>query len=154
MVDHNHDPQALENLGTERYQLQLDGFELGNSTASNATGGFEFSSFTKKRKKGPYEIDSIEKLKDKDYNLFSELTGGFGTDPTFMDPYSFSGMADSRGNRQLRSNEISIPKEIENSVKKGKRAKFYREFINQHKTTIDAQISAIAEVFGQESPLL
>jgi hypothetical protein len=135
----------LEELGSARYQLQLDGFELGNSTDS-------FASFTKKRRKGPYEVDSIEKLHQKDYNLFSELTGGFGSDPTFVNPFSYIG--GSNGNRNLKAFESQFPKEIENSVKKGKKAKFFKEFINQHKNTIETQITVIAEVFGQDSPLV
>lgn len=35
IVDTTQDPQALVNLGGDRYQLQLDGFELGKSTASH-----------------------------------------------------------------------------------------------------------------------
>ena len=61
------------NLGSERYQLQLDGFEFGKSTASHAETGFLGNSFSNKKKKmrgGLYEVETIDKLKEKGYNLF------------------------------------------------------------------------------------
>lgn len=89
IIDTTQDPQALVNLGSERYQLQLDGFELGKSTASHQETGFLGNSFSKKKNKsGLYEVETIDKLKEKGYNLFSELTQGMGSSFNGSDPFS------------------------------------------------------------------
>lgn len=71
--------------------MHLDGFELGRSTSSNIEGGLNISnSFAKRKKKGSmYELEAIEKLKQKGYNLFSELTNDMGSSfTTGGDPFS------------------------------------------------------------------
>lgn len=132
IVDSTHDPQALVNLGSERYQLQLDGFELGKSTASHAETGFLGNSFSKKKKKGGlYEVETIDKLKEKGYNLFTELTQGMGS--SFVggaDNFSSPSYADRQKSNDSFGNSASLPKIIESSLKKGKKAKFFKEFIS------------------------
>ncbi len=155
IVDTTQDPQALVNLGGDRYQLQLDGFELGKSTASHQETGFLGNSFSKKKKKtGLYEVESIEKLKEKGYNLFSELTQGMGSSFHVDDPYSSPSNVGRQKTNDSLGNTGQLPKVIESSIKKGKKAKFFKEFVSQHKNTVDVQIQVLQEVFGPESPLV
>jgi hypothetical protein len=139
IVDSNQDPQALVNLGSERYQLQLDGFEFGKSTASHVETGFLGNSFSNKKKRGGmYEVETIEKLKEKGYNLFSELTQGMGSSfGNGSDPFSSPSYVDRQKSNESFGNNASLPKIIESSLKKGKKAKFFKEFINQHKNTVE-----------------
>jgi hypothetical protein len=132
IVEAMQDPQALVNLGSERYQLQLDGFELGKSTASHQESGFLAGSFSKKKKKGGiYEVETVEKLKEKGYNLFSELTQGMGSSFTNGDSqYTSPSYVQHQKTNDCFGNTGTLPKIIENSIKKGKKAKFFKEFIN------------------------
>ena len=41
----------------------------------------------RKKKGGLYEVEAIEKLKEKGYNLFSELTQNMGTSFNSGDPF-------------------------------------------------------------------
>jgi hypothetical protein len=74
-----------------------------------------------------------------------------GSSFTSSDPFSSPSFA---GRNLKDSNAPIIPKHIESSLKKGKKAKFFKEFINQHKVTIETQLQVIQEVFGPESPLV
>ena len=135
--------------------MQLDGFEFGKSTASHVETGFLGNSFSKKKRGGIYEVETIEKLKEKGYNLFSELTQGMGASfGNSSDPFSSPSNVERQKTNDSFGNNTSLPKIIESSLKKGKKAKFFKEFISQHKNTVEVQLQALQEVFGPESPLV
>ena len=80
-----------EGLDSERYKLQLDGFEIGsNGGGSNSKrlldegsvfeGEIDLNEFEAKRKKkaGIYDLEPVEKLKEKGYNLFLDITDAYG----------------------------------------------------------------------------
>jgi len=53
------------------------------------------------------------------------------------DPFSSPSYFDRQKTNDSIGQSASIPKIIESSIKKGKKAKFFKEFINQHKNTVE-----------------
>lgn len=70
------------------------------------------------------------------------------------DPFSSPSNVERQKTNDSFGNNTSLPKIIESSLKKGKKAKFFKEFISQHKNTVEVQLQALQEVFGPESPLV
>lgn len=53
------------------------------------------------------------------------------------DPFSSPSYVTRQKTNESVGNNAPIPKIIESSLKKGKKAKFFKEFINQHKNTVE-----------------
>lgn len=71
-----------------QFKLHLDGFELGGGTEMQSKRheeslldhGIDLSELEAKRKKkaGIYDLEPVEKLKEKGYNLFLDITEAYG----------------------------------------------------------------------------
>lgn len=86
--------------------MELDGFELGDSPSKD-----QFQNLNKK-KNGQYLIEPVDKLKEKGYNLFKEVTTGTG----------------DSGSSRVGSLPRSILLVDEQTRKKAKKSTFYQEF--------------------------
>lgn len=84
-----------------QFKLHLDGFELGAGTEMQSKRheesilehGIDLKELEAKRKKkaGIYDLEPLEKLKEKGYNLFLDITEAYG-------------QANHFGNRQITTN--------------------------------------------------
>ncbi|TNV85959.1 hypothetical protein FGO68_gene12809 [Halteria grandinella] len=119
-----------------QYQLQLDGFNFQESPTKIQKELIA----SQKLKTGHYDLDPNDKLKQKGYNLFKEVT-----------QHTVSQMSPLK-------NMAGIPRSLQRIdptvIKRGKNSEFFKEFKAQHKNTIDSQLKIIQEVFGDDSMLI
>jgi hypothetical protein len=155
-----------------QFKLHLDGFEIGGTEThskrqedSALETGIDLKTLEAKRKKkaGIYDLEPVEKLKEKGYNLFLDITEAYGQASQFMDRqntnnFSMSSQNGSRLQKKIDTSLPVLPRSLlrvdESLLKKGKKSKFFKEFATQHKSTIESQLTVIAEVFGQESDMI
>lgn len=87
----------------------------------------------RKKKNGLYDIEPVEKLKEKGYNLFQDITDAYGHQAEFMIRSPNVEHNDGSDSRHLRKAEpMAIPRSFlkvdESMLKKGKKSKFFKEF--------------------------
>lgn len=69
-----------------QFKLQLDGFTIGQDTGTKRDSdsildnGIDMKELEAKRKKkaGIYDLEPVDKLKEKGYNLFLDITEAYG----------------------------------------------------------------------------
>jgi hypothetical protein len=90
------DEGAQTKPATSLYSLELDGFEIDEDPKRPP------------KKIGAYEMESVEKLKEKGYNLFREITRG------------------ERATQGAHRNLFAVDEAV---VRKARRSKFFKEFV-------------------------
>ena len=116
----------------------------------------------RKKKAGIYDLEPVDKLKEKGYNLFLDITEAYGQASHFMLRQNTNLSNNSQGGqRQQKKAEAALPaiprslmRVDESLYKKGKKTQFFKDFLNQHKSTIESQLNVIAEVYGHESDMV
>ena len=116
------------------YSLDLDGFELGDNPKIKPN---------RHNIDGHYDIEPLEKLKESGYNLFKEIQDNTSPKKVLLET------------NDQRSTKSQVPRSHlrldEQTLKKGNKSKFFKEFIAQHTATVNNQMKAIQEIFGSDS---
>ena len=91
------------------------------------------------QKSSRYDLESVDKLKEEGYNLFNDLIH-----TTTLDDILASRKPAMPSNK-------SYLKLDEQTMKSGKKTKFFKEFTNQHKASIATQLKAVQDAMGNQN---